>query len=500
MKRYSIEIMSACDGVTGSQTLLVIHRGDESKKILIDCGWNFELDQKDQKIITKNPDTVILTHSHTDHVACLPELCKTFDGIIYASKDTRNLLGLSLDDTLTIQRGNAKMQGTSPLYDEADINKATSQVKSIDTNKRVKIEEDIYLTLISNSHIPGACCAFIEVEVPKYLQSDEYEIPNMNFFFTGDLKTKDNPFLEDTVIPKEILEKPMYVITESTYGEENRERIKVFEKNIQKALTEKKKIIIPVLSLGRAQQILLVLKNMQENEKIQLDIPIFVDGKLLFKYNNKFRSQLDILEKNFEPHGLNYVTKDNREYVKKMKGSYIVVSSSGNASFGPSNDYVLSEIDNPNALIHFTSFLPKETLGRKLIETCKGDVIELSGMQKTIAADVKTTSEYSSHDEKNDLIDFIKSFKDLRGVLVTHGEEAARENIINILEEELNKIEVLNLSSKKFIRIDKMKGGKMKEINSKFDLETLKERKNEKTRERRICKFNISFQKRRARI
>lgn len=500
MKRYSIEIMSACDGVTGSQTLLVIHRGDESKKILIDCGWNFELDQKDQKIITKNPDTVILTHSHTDHVACLPELCKTFDGKVIASKDTRNLLGLSLDDTLTIQRGNAKVQGIAPLYDEADINKATSQVKSISTRKRVEIEEDIYVTLISNSHIPGSCCVFIEVEVPKYLQSDEYEIPSMNFFFTGDLKTKNNPFLEDTVIPEEILEKPMYVITESTYGEENREREKVFEENIQEALREKKKIVIPVLSLGRAQQILLVLKKMQESGKIESDVPIFVDGKLLFKYNNKFRSKLDILEKDFEPHGLSYVTKDNRESVKHMKGSYIIVSSSGNASFGPSSDYVLNEVDNPNALIHFTSFLPKETLGRKLIETQKGEMIELSGMQKVIAADVKTTSEYSSHDEKNDLIDFIKSFKDLRGVLVTHGEEAARENIINILEKELPKTEVLNLGSNKYIRIDKMKGGKMKEINSKFNLEILKERKKEKAKERRMCKFNICLQKNRVRI
>lgn len=474
MRKYSAEIMSACDGVTGSQTLIVVHRNDETKKILVDCGWNFELIGKDQKIISQNPDYVILTHSHTDHVACLPELCKTYDRPIYTSKDTKVLLGASLDDTFMIQKGIANSQDLPMLFNEQDIAKAISQVKPVNLNKRIEIGDEIFITLIPNSHIPGATCVFIEIGIPKHFQSEDYEIPPMNFFFTGDLKTKNNPFLKDTVIPKEILKKPVYIITESTYGGEDRKREKVFKKNLEKASKKGKTIIIPVLSLGRAQQILLEVKNMQENENIPKEVPIFVDGKLLFRYNNKYRSQLDVLEKNFEPEGLIYVSKEMRPTVRELGKSCIVISSSGNASFGPSNEYVANNIDNPNAVLHFTSYQPEGTLGRKLVESEKGDEILVNGSKKVIKAQVLMTSEYSSHDEKKDLIRFIESFKNIKGIFVTHGEQESRESIIKTLKEDLKDVDIVNLNSQHFIRIDRLKCGKIKRINSKFDLEKLR--------------------------
>ncbi len=478
-KKFAVEVMSTCDSVTGSQTLLVIHRDLLKHKILIDCGWNFELPQDRQRTISDTPDCVILTHAHTDHIACLPDLCKTFDGPVYSSKDTRVLIGTSLDDTLSIQRTAEKNQGIPILYSEKEIAKALDSMKVIENGKRFEVLENIFVTLIPNSHIPGSCCVYLEIYPPKYMEDKPYTIPPMRFFFTGDLKTKENPFLPDTIIPEHVLNEPVYIITESTYGEEGRTREKVFRKNILDAVKKKKKIIIPVISLGRAQLISLEIKRMKEKGEIPSELPVYFDGKLLFKYNSKFKNRLDVLIKDFEPEDIIYVDKTTRPNVSHSNSACIIISSSGNASFGPSNEYVSKNIENENALIHFTSFQPEGTLGRKLVEN-DSSTIEVNGSKLKINAEIEMTSEFSSHDEKKDLVKFIKSFKQVRGILVTHGEKEARESLMKTLEEEIPSAEIKNLDSTKFIRINRHEGGMMKEINSKFKqkCEIKKEAKN----------------------
>lgn len=471
MKEYAVDIMSVCEEVTGSQTLINIRRNGENLKYLFDCGYDFEKGLDNQKIITDKPDKVFITHAHTDHVALLPKLCKTYDGPIYASSGTKSLLGVSLDDTLSIQNGMAKSKGIPSLFSENDISKATSQVKTLKLLKRYEIDHNIFVTFIPNSHIPGSCCIFLEIQPPEYEQDKGYEIPNLNFFFTGDLKTKDNPFLDNTVIPEYILNKPMYIITESTYGGEGRDREKVFEKNIIEAVNKGKKVLVPSLSLGRAQQLMYEIKKMKEEGKIPSSMPIYVDGKLLCKYINKYRKKLDVLIKDFEPENTIYVNKKIRPSVTLNDEPYIIIASSGNASFGPSNEYVNKLLEDENALIHFTSFQPKDTLGRRLLEAEKGELITNNGQDRYIKADIKFTAEFSSHDEKQDIIDFILKFKDVKGVLVTHGEKDAREGIVSSLKEYLPSIDVFNFDPEKFIRINRLICGKMKRINSKLKLD-----------------------------
>lgn len=478
-KKFAVEVMSTCDSVTGSQTLLVIHRDLLKHKILIDCGWNFELPQDRQRTISETPDCVILTHAHTDHIACVPDLCKTFMGPIYLSKDTRALIGTSLDDTLSIQRNAEKTQGIPILYTEEDISRALDRTKVIKNSERLEVLENIFVTLIPNSHIPGSCCVYLEIYPLKYMEDMPYTVPPMKFFFTGDLKTKENPFLPDTVIPEHVLEDPVYIITESTYGEDERTREKVFRQNILNAVKEKKKIIIPVISLGRAQLISLEIKRMKEKGEIPSELPVYFDGKLLFKYNNKFKNKLDVLVTDFEPKDVIYVDKTTRPGVSTSKSPCIIISSSGNASFGPSNEYVVKNIENENVLIHFTSYQPDGTLGRRLVDS-ETKTMDINGTNVEIKADIKMTSEFSSHDEKKDLVNFIKAFKQIRGILVTHGEKEARDNLIQTLEHEVPGAEIKNLDSRKFIRINRHEGGMMKEINSKFKqkCEIKKEAKN----------------------
>lgn len=486
---FKVEIMCFSSGVTGNQILIVITINQKKYIYMVDCGYDFERSLEEQGLISKNPDKVLLTHAHTDHIAMLLELCKTFRGDILTSNDTRNLMGPSLDDTVTIQKGVAKSSGIKQRFSEQNISQVIDQVKTIKFLKRYEIDENIFVTLIPNSHLPGSACIFLEIVYPN--DEHGYKIPPLNFFFTGDLKLKGNPFLEDTVIPEEILEKPVYIITESTYGAEEKRREKVCRQNIKEAISKGKKVILTALSLGRGQELMLEIKKMQENGDIPEDIPVYIDGKLMFKYINKYNKQLDILVKDFEPHNASYVNGEKRAQVVSSSKPCIIIASSGNATFGPSNEYVSKHIENENALIHFTSYQPEGTLGRKLLNLQKGDTININGEDRTIKADIKFTSEYSSHAEKYEILDFISNFKDIRGILVTHGEEDARESLIKDLKKLMPKTKIVNFNIDKFIRIDRLACGNMKEMNSKLSdgrskkEKKAKDRKKVKTSEKR---------------
>ena len=67
-------------------------------------------------------------------------------------------------------------------------------------------------------------------------------------------------------MPAWVYELPMNVVIESTYGDTETSEIEYnFERDVEKLLKERRSLFIPVLAQGRAQEILYILKNMQED-------------------------------------------------------------------------------------------------------------------------------------------------------------------------------------------------------------------------------------------
>ena len=113
---------------------------------------------------------------------------------------------------------------------------------------------------------------------------------DINLLFTGDYNNK-NMFFDIEELPMEVRKLPLTIIQEATYGYVNSTEMKaVFEENVAKAISEKKIVIAPVFSLGRAQEILYVLKRMQQDGRLSTSIPIYFDGKLAFKYTGFYLS------------------------------------------------------------------------------------------------------------------------------------------------------------------------------------------------------------------
>ena len=426
--KFSVDLSVKNSGVTGNLCMISVHRKEGDVKFLVDCGMFME-DNRDALNAAKfdfkpeNIDFMLATHIHADHTGRIPLLYKRgFYGVTYCSEDTANMMRYALTDNVKILGIVAKFLSTKPLYTERDVEYTLANVTSKPFYDTFEPVSGVKVTLFKNAHLIGAAMILVQI-------SSEGE-EDINLFFMGDYNKK-NKFFDVPELPEWVKKLPLHVICESTYGAVDSFESKkpVFRDNIENWVNSgKKTIIIPTLSLGRYQEIAYILKTMQDSGKISTSIPIWFEGNLAIKYTNAFKNFLDISPtmRDFMPDSGNFVT--DRAAVMASKEQKIIVTTSGGADFGPAPEYVSRFIGDPNACFHFTSYLWKDCLGKRILDTPLFGSVSVQNVLMTKRAEVKTTSEFSGHARRDEMARFLAKFKDLRVLYITHGEPEVRES------------------------------------------------------------------------
>lgn len=470
--RFYVDVSSLHKEVTGSCILNTIKFPNGStKKILIDCGLFQEREyselNKSLPFIAENIDYVIVTHNHVDHTGRLPLLVKQgFQGKIHMSYDTSVLIKNALVDSYKVLHKKAELANEPLLYSDDDVDKTLSLVCPHPYEESIWLDDNIKLTFFMNGHLPGALIVLMQI----HYQDSLHKYEKINLLYTGDYNNK-NMFFDVSPIPKWVHQLPISIIQESTYGAMNSDEIDyVFEKNIIDATNLGKEIVIPVFSLGRSQEIMLMLKQMQNSGKLSKDIPIYFDGKLGIRYTKIYLSnQIFIDEKSidFLPKNFSYVTsKTQRDSILNNNQSKIVLTTSGMGSYGPAQVYLPAFLKKQNALIHFTGYLAEDTLGRKLIESEINSVVEASGLKLKKQAEVKTTCEFSAHAKSDELIEFLKPFEDIKMILINHGTSESKDIYSQKVVNEIDAKSVGVLGRDYLFRLNAF--GLVKSISTKF--------------------------------
>src|SRR5580692_6009328 len=135
----TVTFWGAAQVVTGSMHLLE----SGSQKILLDCGLYQGKREESHQRNARFPfragqvDAVLLSHAHIDHCGNLPTLIRQgFDGPIYCTPATRDLLAVMLADSAKIQEEDAAHLNiqrnyaepwVQPLYTGADVDRVLEQ-------------------------------------------------------------------------------------------------------------------------------------------------------------------------------------------------------------------------------------------------------------------------------------------------------------------------------------------------------------------------------------
>ncbi len=459
-KDFIVELTTKQITVTGSENILRFKdEHDEEICILVDCGMlqepninSMSLENCTFNFEIKNLRAVLITHAHNDHIGKLPLLIKAgYDGRVYMSQETALFLENVLLDNLKIHREEAKKQNKKPLYDEADIEKVLSLIEPVEYKKSYKINCDgvnVEFAFYRNNHILGASSIWLRL-------GKKFE--KINFVFSGDYNKANELFKKEVHTPKRAIKaKNINIVLESTYGATKREeKISIdFEEQIIEAVLNKKKVLIPINALHKAQEVLEIIRKikLQMLEEKKEFPKVYLDGKLAIKHTYTYAG---ILKKNFKPSGLIEVLDDSSRLEAIKNENSIILATAGMMSNGPVVEYLKKLLPMGNSKVIIVSYCAEGTVGRKLLEKIEyiknarkagkkeyeiNKIINLFGKELFVNADVEKVTSLSTHARQEDLISLLKNFKksNISSILLNHGEEIVREKFKKIIEEELD--------------------------------------------------------------
>ena len=467
--KFYADIMACHPEVTGSCTLVVVKFPDgTNSKFVVDCGLfqerEYSVYNTEFPFDPTDIDFAVITHNHIDHTGRLPLLVKKgYSKEIYTTKETKILIEPALEDSYRVLRQLGKRENTKELYSSQDVGNALSLIKGCSYNEEIWANPNIRLYFLPNGHLNGAAMILVKIGCIGY--------NDINLLFTGDFN-KRNTFFEVPEVPREVLDLPLTIIQESTYGDMDSSQIEyTFDDKLIQAVESGKTVITPAYSLGRAQEVLYRIKQLQDSGKLSKNIPVYLDGKLAIRYTSLYLSgNINILpeKKNFLPSGMIQVDKELRQKIIADDSAKIIVCSSGSGSYGPAQTYIQEFLSRRNALILFTGFTPKDSLGSRLENTPIGETVQVGGLVIVRRAEVSYVNEFSAHAKSDEMLEFLDKFEAPKLILVNHGAESVKELFAQkIIKTVKNAKKVGILDRRYFFRVDTY--GLIKTMSTKFE-------------------------------
>jgi predicted metal-dependent RNase len=263
-----------------------------------------------------------------------------------------------------------------------------------------------------------------------------------NFLYTADLKYANSRLLQSAVTKFPRLESLMI---ESTYGgkECNFASKEELEEEFMKYVTETVgrggKILLPVLGVGRAQEVMLVVYDMIKSGALP-EIPIFIDG-MVWDINAITTAYPELLSKNvknqifqhddnpfMDPMFKRIGSKKERMDVLENHGSCIIIATSGMLTGGSSQEYFEFLAPDKRHTIVFTSYQGPGSLGRRVQQGEKEIMCSINGRRAenvVINMEVRTLEGLSGHSSRTELINFIKKcIPQPKKIIINHGESS----------------------------------------------------------------------------
>ncbi len=390
-------------------------------------------------------DAVVLTHAHLDHSALLPLLFKYgYDGPIYCTEPTRDLMGLLQLDYLDV----AAKEGRTPPYDSAQVRETIKHTIPLEYGDVTDIAPDVKITFHNAGHILGSAVTHFHIGDGMY-----------NVAFSGDIHYTDTRLFNGAVNDFPRVET---LVMESTYGGRNDYQTdqedseeKLIEV-INETYDDGGKVLIPAFAVGRSQEIMLVLEEAMRTGKIP-EMPIHLDGMIWeataihTTYPEYLRDELQDRifhddENPFLAEEFNHIDAGEEERQEVADGDQcIILSTSGMVTGGPIMSWLRHIGPDPNSKLVFVGYQAQGTMGRRIQngwdEIPMNDSYGNGSRSNTLNLNlgVETVDGFSGHADREGLMDFVRTMNPRpEKVLCVHGDERSVQDLSSALYHEYN--------------------------------------------------------------
>lgn len=371
-------------------------------------------------------DAILVSHAHMDHIGTLPLVSKAYPGApVYMTAMTADLTRVLLYDSLKIMN---HREDEIPHYSEQDVVAMLNRIRPIGYQTPFPILEGFTLTFYPAGHIAGAACI--------YLTSEEGSL-----FYSGDFSAFSQRTIEGISIPRL---RPDIAIVETTYGNRLHANRQLEEKRLVELVAEcikqRKKILIPAFALGRAQEVMLILRAAIQNQELPA-VPVYVDGmirdiNIMYTRNPSYLK--NALGKRIWKGNEPFYTKDiqpvapaqKREDLLSGSEPAIFLSSSGMLTGGPSVEYARHLVSSENACIIITGYQDEESPGRQLLNLLENPTdakLTLNGTSVPVRCRIEQVG-LSAHGDKLEIMNLLERLSP-RHVYLVHGNPDAMKEL-----------------------------------------------------------------------
>jgi metallo-beta-lactamase family protein len=431
----TVTFWGAAGTVTGSKYLI----DNKHKRVLVDCGLFQgpralrDRNWAEAPFPPKSVDAVLLTHAHIDHTGYLPRFVKQgYRGPVYCSRGTAELLRILLPDSARLQEEEADYRNRHkvtrhnpalPLYTEEDAETALGLLQVVQNDGQpFQIVKGISAEFRIAGHILGSSQVLVLIETDQGVQ---------RILFSGDLGKYDQPIIRDPVPPPAC----EYLVVESTYGDRTHdpEEPKIaLERIIKNAAAHDSEILIPAFAVGRAQEVLYLIRELEDEKRIPI-LPVILDSPMASKATKVYANRREEHDEEYvtasagnanplQTHSMTTSTsREDSKRLNKEVGARVIISASGMMSGGRVLHHALRVLPDANATVVFVGYQAAGTLGRRVADGEKE--VKVLGQWIPVRCQSVKIGGFSAHADWQEVIRWLQDLPaPPRRVFVTHGE------------------------------------------------------------------------------
>jgi len=429
----TLTFLGAAGTVTGSKHYLQ----SGQTRLLLDCGLFQGLKELRLRNWAPCPvpaasiGGVLLSHAHIDHSGALPRLGREgFRGPIYCTPGTADLLKIMLPDAAHLQEEEAQFanrhqtsrhQPALPLFTTADADQVLAQVRPVGFNDSFSPAQGVTARFINAGHILGA--GLVEVS-----------IDGRTLVFSGDLGRYGVPIMRDPdpVPAADVL------LVESTYGnrlhpaDDHRDRL---VSGVQRAVQKKGWLLIPAFAVGRSQEVLYDLRELEDTARIPslpvyLDSPMAIEATAIYarhpeEHDQDLRRVAASGERPFAPKRVRICkSAGDSKRLNDTDGPGIIIAGSGMATGGRILHHFARRLPDERTTVLFVGYQAAGTRGRLLREGARE--MKMLGQSVPVRATIMASDSYSAHADQGEILRWLGGFtRPPETTYIVHGEPDA---------------------------------------------------------------------------